>query len=340
MTIRVAINGYGRIGRAVLRALYERQLDQQIQVVAINELATDESIAHLTQYDSTHGRFFQPVSWQPGELNVGTDRIQLLHEPDLHHLPWLDLGVDLVLDCTGRYHSRAHGEAHLNQGARKVLFSHPADADLDATIIYGINHHILKPHDNIVSNGSCTTNCIIPVIQTLDEAFGIDNGTITTIHAAMNDQQVIDAFHQNLRLTRAAGQSMIPVGTKLQKGIERIYPKFVDRFETTAIRVPTINVTAMDMTVNVRKKVSIDEVNHIIRDISGTKLHNILKYSDAPLVSCDFNHDPHSSILDATQTRVVGQSGTMVKTLTWCDNEWGFANRMLDTGLYMMTEQQ
>ncbi len=333
MALKVAINGFGRIGRSVLRALYESGKQQQIQVVAINELAEPEAMAHLLQYDSSHGRFQINVSHDQEHLYLCDDKIRLLHQPEIQHLPWFDLQVDIVLDCTGLYGSREDGLAHLEAGAKKVLFSHPAAADVDYTAIYGVNHNGLMPEHKIVSNGSCTTNCIVPVIKVLDDAFGIESGTITTIHSAMNDQQVNDAYHKDLRLTRAASQSIIPVDTKLARGIERIYPKFSNKFEAIAVRVPTINVTAMDLSVTVRTDVSVDDVNLAIREMARAGLEPILDYTESPLVSTDFNHDPHSAIVDGTQTRV--SNSHLIKTLVWCDNEWGFANRMLDTTLVM-----
>ncbi|KAB7688827.1 erythrose-4-phosphate dehydrogenase [Plesiomonas shigelloides] len=335
MTIRVAINGFGRIGRSVLRALYESGKREQMLVVAINELAAPEGIAHLLQYDSTHGRFSRSVCIDGETLDVDGDTIQLLHIRELEQLPWAELQVDVVLDCTGKFGSRADGEAHLRAGAGKVLFSHPADTDIDATVIYGVNHQLLKASDRIVSNGSCTTNCIVPIIKVLDETFGIDSGTVTTIHSAMHDQPVIDAYHSDLRRTRAAGQSIIPVDTKLARGIGRIFPKFSDRFEAIAVRVPTINVTAMDLSVTLSTDVKVCNVNHALAQAAQGVLRGIVDYTEAPLVSIDFNHDSHSAIVDGTQTRVSGTR--LVKTLVWCDNEWGFANRMLDTTLAMAT---
>ena len=335
MTIRVAINGFGRIGRSVLRALYESGKREQMQVVAINELAAPEGIPHLLQYDSTHGRFSRSVCIDGETLDVDGDTIQLLHIRELEQLPWAELQVDVVLDCTGKFGSRADGEAHLRAGAGKVLFSHPADTDIDATVIYGVNHQLLKASDRIVSNGSCTSNCIVPIIIVLDETFGIDSGTVTTIHSAMHDQPVIDAYHSDLRRTRAAGQSIIPVDTKLARGIGRIFPKFSDRFEAIAVRVPTINVTAMDLSVTLSTDVKVCNVNHALAQAAQGVLRGIVDYTEAPLVSIDFNHDSHSAIVDGTQTRVSGTR--LVKTLVWCDNEWGFANRMLDTTLAMAT---
>ena len=339
MTINIAINGFGRVGRSVIRALYEsgRQshhgAEAQFNVVAINELASIEGIAHLLKYDTTHGRFPFAVTHDDNRLNIAGDDIEISHEDTLDALPWQKLDIDIVLDCTGIYHSRAHAEQYFQLGIEKVLYSHPAAPDVDKTIIYGINQQQLSDADTIVSNGSCTTNCIVPVIKVIDDAFGVESGTITTIHASMNDQQVIDAYHDDLRRTRAAGHSIIPVDTKLAVGIERILPQFKGRFEAIAVRVPTINVTAMDLSVTVNTDVTIKAINQAIIDAQNNGLAGILGYTEEPLVSADFNHDPHSCIVDGNQTRVSHKR--LIKMLVWCDNEWGFANRMLDTAFAM-----
>ena len=331
--LRIAINGFGRVGRNVVRALYETGRNPQIEVVAINELAEPKGIAHLLKYDTSHGRFGFPVDLQAKRLVVAGDDILLLQHENINDLPWKDLDIDLVLECSGVHNDRAAGQAHLDQGAKKVLFSQPCGSDMDATVIYGINDHQLTADDLIVSNGSCTTNCIVPIIQVLDDAFNVLSGTITTIHSSMHDQQVIDAYHTDLRLTRAASQSIIPVDTKLAIGIERILPKFAGKFEAIAVRVPTINVTAMDLSVTLEKHVCIDEVNQALKQARVGRLQGILGYTEEPLVSVDFNHDPHSCIVDGSQTRVSHKQ--LVKTLVWCDNEWGFANRMIDTAMAM-----
>ncbi|OIQ24867.1 erythrose-4-phosphate dehydrogenase [uncultured Vibrio sp.] len=340
--LKVAINGFGRIGRNVLRALYESHKDQQIKIVAVNELAQPDAMAHLLQYDTSHGRFGKKITNDQEHIYIHhsdktIDSIRILHLADIELLPWRDLDVDLVLDCTGVFGCRADGEAHIAAGAKKVLFSHPGDNDLDNTIIYGVNHESLKQSDRIVSNGSCTTNCIVPIIKVLDEHFGIESGTITTIHSSMNDQQVIDAYHSDLRRTRSASQSIIPVDTKLHKGIERIFPKFSNKFEAISVRVPTVNVTAMDLSVTITTNVKVNDVNQSILAASQCTLDGIVDYTEAPLVSIDFNHDPHSAIVDGSQTRV--SNGHLVKMLVWCDNEWGFANRMLDTALAMQASK-
>ncbi|MGL5392287.1 MAG: erythrose-4-phosphate dehydrogenase [Shewanella sp.] len=332
--IRVAINGYGRIGRSILRALYESGKRQQIQIVAINELAKPEAIIHLTQYDTTHGRFGLKVKRHEQQMLIGDDAITLLHEPDPAKLPWRQLDIDIVYEATGAILDRQSCEAHLRAGAKRVLVSHPSSADVDGTIVYGVNHELLRAEHTVVSNASCTTNCIVPVIDVLDKHFGVKSGAITTIHSAMNDQQVIDAYHDDLRRTRAAGQSIIPVDTKLARGIERILPHMKDKFEAISVRVPTINVTAIDLSVTLAKAVDIARVNQVLESAANGRFNGILGYTDEPLVSCDFNHDPRSSIVDGTQTRV--SAGHLVKLLLWCDNEWGFANRMLDTSLAMV----
>ncbi|MEH8015615.1 erythrose-4-phosphate dehydrogenase [Rheinheimera muenzenbergensis] len=334
MAIRLAINGFGRIGRNILRAIYENGWQHELQVVAINELADAKGVAHLLKYDTSHGRFGFSVSSFDGGIRVDGNNIALFAEADPLELPWSELEVDVVLECTGVFHSREHANWHLTAGAKKVLFSHPADSDIDATIIYGINHSSLTAQMTVVSAGSCTTNCIVPVIQVLDQHFGVESGTITTIHASMHDQQVIDAYHPDLRRTRAASQSIIPVDTKLALGIERILPKFAGRFEAIAVRVPTVNVTAMDLSVTLHQDVSIAAVNQVLQHARIGELAGILDYTEEPLVSVDFNHDAHSCIVDGSQTRVSHKR--LVKCLVWCDNEWGFANRMLDTARAML----
>ncbi|WP_372882614.1 erythrose-4-phosphate dehydrogenase [Psychromonas sp.] len=333
MSIRIAINGYGRIGRSVLRALYESNRQEEIKIVVINELADPAAIAHLTQYDSTHGRFPFSVELLENQLQIENDSISLVRCAELADLPWREYDIDIVLDCTGIYGSKFDADAHIAAGAKKVIFSHPAGSDVDATVVYGVNHHQLSGLESYISGASCTTNCMVPVIDTLDKCFGIKCGTITTIHSAMNDQPVIDAYHPDLRRTRAASQSIIPVDTKLAAGIERILPKFANKFEAIAVRVPTINVTAMDLSVTVSKDVTIEDINNCLIAASKTKLQGILGYTEAPLVSIDFNHDPRSCIIDGTQTRV--SDGRLVKLLVWCDNEWGFAHRLLDSSFYI-----
>ncbi|MEP4486346.1 MAG: type I glyceraldehyde-3-phosphate dehydrogenase [Halioglobus sp.] len=331
--IRLAINGYGRIGRSVLRALYESSLRDKLMVVAVNELADAKTVLHLSKYDSTHGRFPAAIEGNEGELRVAGDTIVLLRQPDIPTLPWADLGVDMVLECTGAFSDRATAQLHMDAGAGCMLFSQPAQQNVDTTVVYGVNHHTLEPSHTVVSNASCTTNGIVPVIDALHRAFGIETGTMTTIHSAMNDQPVLDAYHHtDLRKTRAASQSIIPVDTELAIGIERVLPELAGRFTAQALRVPTLNVSAIDLTVQVAKETSVEAVNAALESAARDSYLGVLGYTQEPLASCDFNHDARSSIVDASQTRVSG--ARLVKVLTWFDNEWGYANRMLDVASY------
>ena len=331
--MRLAINGYGRIGRSILRALCEGSLGAELQVVAVNELADARTVLHLTRYDSTHGRFNGTLEGDESRLWVNGEPISLLRRPRIEDLPWGELGIDMVLECTGAFSDRATAELHLRQGAGKVLFSQPAAADVDATVVYGVNHRILQAGHRIVSTAACTTNGIVPVIQALHTAVGIDSGTITTIHSAMNDQPVLDAYHHtDLRKTRAASQSIIPVDTGLARGVERVLPAMAGRFTAQALRVPTLNVSALDLTVYTRTDTDVAAVNRALHDAAQTGFDGVLGYTEELLASCDFNHDPRSSIVDASQTRVSGKR--LVKVLTWFDNEWGYANRMLDVARY------
>ena len=328
--LRVAINGYGRIGRSVLRALYESNARQWVQVVAINEPAETKTMAHLTRYDSTHGRFPGTVEWQQDKLVVNDDVIQICHQENLSQLPWTNFGIDVVLECSGTFSNRSTAETHLEAGAKRVLFSQPAEADVDATIIYGINHQVLSGDETIISSASCSTNCVVPVISVLNDSFGVDGGVITTIHSAMNDQPVIDAYHHtDLRKTRGAMQSIIPVDTELALGIDRLLPELTGRFQAQAMRVPTANVSAIDLSIMLNNQVDVDAINRALSNASEGYLTDVLGYTEEPLASCDFNHDPRSGIVDASQTRV--SQNKLVKVLIWFDNEWGYANRMLDT---------
>ncbi|MCE8021736.1 erythrose-4-phosphate dehydrogenase [Halomonas sp. MCCC 1A11036] len=333
MAQRIAINGYGRIGQCVLRALLERPSNRAgepaLEVVAINELSDLDTIAYLTRYDTTHGRFPGHVATAEGRLIVDGQPIEILTETEPGHLPWSELGIDLVLECSGSFKDRATAERHLDAGAGRLLFSQPAESDVDATIVCGINDGDLRSGHRIVSAASCTTNCLVPVLTVLDEALGIEHGVTTTIHSAMNDQPVIDAYHQtDLRLTRSAMHSIVPVDTSLARGINRLMPHLAGRFECLHVRVPTINVSAMDMAICVRRDTSITEVNALLREACEGPLAGLLGYTEEPMASVDFNHDPRSGIVDATQTRVAGDR--LIKLLCWFDNEWGFANRMLD----------
>jgi glyceraldehyde 3-phosphate dehydrogenase/D-erythrose 4-phosphate dehydrogenase len=325
--LRLAINGYGRIGRSVLRALYESAHRQQMRVIAINEPADLNTIAHLSKYDTTHGRFPGSVAIEQDRLCINGDAIAISHHTDLAELPWRELNIDVVLECSGRYDTQRQLEKHLQAGAKRVLLSQPGTAEIPA-IVYGINQHILSGAEKIISAASCSTNCIVPVIKVLDDAFGLEHGIITTIHSAMNDQPVLDAYHHtDLRKTRAAGQSIIPVDTGLAAGVGRILPALAERFAAHALRVPTINVSAMQLTMQHRRTATGASVNAALAAAAGGEFSGILGYTDEPLASCDFNHDPRSGVVDASQTRSAGE---LINVLTWFDNEWGYANRMLD----------
>ena len=336
MAYRIAINGFGRIGRSILRALYESTNYAGLRIVAINDVADIETLAHLTRYDSTHGRFLGTVAVEQdsGDLLVNEDRIAISQTSDPGALPWADLDVDLVMECSGAFSDRANAEQHLKSGADRVLFSQPAESDVDATVVYGINHETLSASARIVSNASCTTNCIVPVLKVLDDSFGLQSGVITTIHSAMNDQPVIDGYHNSdLRRTRSAMQSIIPVNTELARGIERILPNLSGLLEAQAIRVPTVNVSAMDLTVTLAQTVTAEQVNKALREYSEQLPANVLGVSDELLASCDYNHDPRSAVVDSNQTRVAPNN--LVKLLVWFDNEWAYANRMLDVAQFM-----
>ncbi|HKK91692.1 MAG TPA: type I glyceraldehyde-3-phosphate dehydrogenase [Desulfobacteraceae bacterium] len=331
MGYRIAINGYGRIGRSLLRAFYESEDRGGLEIAAVNDLADIDSLAYLTKYDSTHGRFPGRVTHRGDTMFINDNPVRVISERKLSELPWKALNIDAVMECTGSFTDRKTAEGHLKAGAKKVVFSQPADhLDIDATIVYGINHKHLKRDCAVISNASCTTNGIIPVLKILDDELGIDHGFMTTIHSMMNDQQVIDSFHpKDLRMSRSAGQSIVPVSTGLAQGVGKILPNLSGRFESASIRVPTINVSAIDLTVRVSKDTDREFVNAIIREAAEGYLKGILGYTQDHQVSCDFNHDPRSSIVDGLETFVSGNR--MVRVLSWFDNEWGYANRMLDT---------
>ncbi len=330
MPIKVAINGYGRIGRNVLRALYEYNRTDDIQIVAINDLGDAETNAHLTRRDSAHGVFNAEVKVEGEYMVVNGDKIRVLAERDPSKLPWGELGVDVVMECTGLFASKDKSAAHLQAGARKVLISAPAGKDLP-TIVYGVNHGILKEGDDIISNASCTTNCLSPLVKPIHEKIGLESGLMTTIHAYTNDQVLTDVFHKDLRRARSATMSQIPTKTGAAAAVGLVLPELDGKLDGFAMRVPTINVSVVDLSFIASRDTSVDEVNKVVKEASEGELAGILGYNTEPLVSIDFNHDPRSSIFDSTLTKVSG--GRLVKVLAWYDNEWGFSCRMLDTAL-------
>ena len=334
MTIKVAINGFGRIGRNVFRALYESGKQDQFEVVAVNDLGDASTNAHLLQYDTAHGRFSQSVTVEEDNFMVGETRVRVLAERDPSQLPWSELGVDVVLECTGFFASKEKASAHLTAGARKVIISAPGGKDVDATVVYGVNHGVLKASDTVISNASCTTNCLAPLVKPLHDHIGVLGGLMTTIHAYTNDQVLTDVYHDDLRRARSATQSMILTKTGAAAAVGLVLPELDGKLDGFAIRVPTINVSLVDLTFDAARETSVDEIHQIMRDASNSSLAGILEYNDKPLVSIDFNHCPASSIYDASMTRVV--NGTTVKVCSWYDNEWGFSNRMLDTCIALM----
>jgi glyceraldehyde 3-phosphate dehydrogenase len=331
MAITVGINGYGRIGRNVLRALYEGKLKDEIKIVAINDLGDANTNAHLTRFDTVHGRFPGDVHVDGDSMVVNGDRIRVVAQRDPSKLPWGELGVDFVLECTGLFTSKAKASAHLTAGAKKVVISAPGGEDVDATIVYGVNHKVLKASHTVISNASCTTNCLAPLAKVLHDEVGILAGVMTTVHSYTNDQVLTDVYHTDLRRARSATMSMIPAKTGAAAAVGLVLPELKGRFDGFAIRVPTINVSMVDLSFNAGRKTSVDEINAAVKKAANGDLKGILAYNDAPLVSVDFNHDPASSTYDATLTKVI--QGTLVKVCAWYDNEWGFSNRMLDTTL-------
>ena len=334
MAIRVAINGYGRIGRNVLRALYENKRTHEIQIVAINDLGDAQTNAHLTRFDTVHGRFPGDVSVDGDAMVVNGDRIRVIAVRNPAELPWKELNVDAVMECTGLFTSKAKAGAHLAAGARKVVISAPAEADVDATIVYGVNDGVLKSSHTVISNASCTTNCLAPMVKPLHERIGVVHGLMTTIHAYTNDQVLTDVFHKDLRRARSATMSMIPTKTGAAAAVGLVLPELNGKLDGFAMRVPTINVSVVDLCFVAARPTTRDEVNRVMKDASEGAMRGVLNYSDQPLVSVDFNHDPASSTFDATLTKVT--DGTLVKVLAWYDNEWGFSNRMLDTTIALM----
>lgn len=335
MTLRLAINGYGRIGRCLLRALHESPLKENIDIVAINEPADLDSIAYLTRFDSTHGRFPAPVEAREGALWVAGRKIPVFHGTAPGDAPWRDLGVDILLDCSGQYARRHELQQFIDAGCGRVMLSHPGHSadDLDRTVVYGINQETLEGAERLVSAASCTTNAIVPVLTVLEEAFGVENVLMTTLHSVMNDQPLIDGYHDSdLRRTRSAMQSMIPVSTGLARGVERLMPRLAGRVQAKAVRVPVLNVSAIDLVVTLGHEVSAQEINLRLAAAATDRLPGLLDYSDEPHASIDFNHNPHSAIIDGSQTRVSGKR--LAGLLVWFDNEWGFANRMLELASY------
>ena len=332
MSFRIAINGYGRIGRNVLRALYETGMNRELELVAVNNRTEINACVHLTRYDTTHGKFNGEVRTDGKHLIINGDKITYLSESAPADLPWKALGVDLVLECTGKFNSREKAQAHIDGGARKVLLSAPGE-NVDATIVYGVNHECIEPGHTIISNASCTTNCLVPVVKILQDTVGVECGLITTIHAYTNDQVLIDANHKDLRRARSATTSMIPTKTGAAKAAGLVMPEMAGKLHGYAIRVPTLNVSIVDLTFDAGRKTSVDELNNAVRSAAQGKLKGIVDYCDEPLVSCDFNHNSASAIYDATLTQVM--QDTLVKVSAWYDNEWGYSNRMLDTALYI-----
>ena len=332
MTLKVGINGYGRIGRNVLRALYEGGKRSQLQVVALNDLGDANINAHLTRYDTVHGRFAGEVKVDGDAMVVNGDRIKVLSERDPAKLPWASLGVDTVLECTGLFTSKAKASKHLQGGAKKVLISAPGGDDVDATIVYGVNHGVLKASHTVISNASCTTNCLVPLAKVLNDGVGIVAGVMTTVHSYTNDQVLTDVYHTDLRRARSATHSMIPTKTGAAAAVGLVMPELKGKLDGFSIRVPTINVSLVDLSFIAKRATSIDEINGLMKaGAASGPLQGILAYTDAPLVSVDYNHDAHSTVYDATMTKVL--EGTLVKVCAWYDNEWGFSNRMLDTTL-------
>jgi len=327
MTIRVAINGFGRIGRNIMRALYESGKRDQIQIVAVNDLGNAASNAHLLKYDSVHGPFGGSVDIDEDALLVNGDLIRICAERDPTQLPWSELNIDVVYECTGLFTQREKAAAHLEAGARKVIISAPA-GEVDATVVYGINHQTLTSDHQIISNASCTTNCLAPIAQPLHQAIGIENGLMTTIHAYTNDQHLTDVAHSDLYRARSATQSMIPTKTGAAAAVGLVLPELAGKLDGMAVRVPTVNVSLVDLSFVASRDTSVEEVNQVVQDAAAGPLQGILEVNALPLVSVDFNHNPASSIFDSAQTRV---NGRLVKVMAWYDNEWGFSNRMLDT---------
>lgn len=329
MPIKVAINGYGRIGRNIVRALYESGRTNEIQIVALNDLGDSNTNAHLTQYDSVHGKFPFEVTVDGDYIVINGDRIRVFSERDPSKLPWADLGIDVVHECTGFFTSKAKASAHIIAGAKKVIISAPGGNDVDGTIVFGVNHNTLKASDTVISNASCTTNCLAPIVKPLNDAIGIESGLMTTIHSYTNDQVLTDVYHSDLRRARSATQSMIPTKTGAAAAVGLVLPELAGKLDGFAMRVPTINVSVVDLTFQAARDTSKAEIDEILTAASKGALKGILDINERPLVSIDFNHNPASSIYESPLTKIIG--GRLVKVLSWYDNEWGFSNRMLDT---------
>jgi glyceraldehyde 3-phosphate dehydrogenase len=337
MAIKVGINGYGRIGRNILRALYEYERTGEISIVAINDLGDANTNAHLTRYDTAHGKFHGQIEVDGDSLVVNGDRIRVLAERNPANLPWKALGVEVVLECTGLFTSKDKAAAHLQAGAKKVIISAPGGKDVDATIVFGVNHDTLKASHEVISNASCTTNCLAPLVQPLHQAIGVVNGLMTTIHAYTNDQVLTDVYHSDLRRARAAAMSMIPTKTGAAAAVGLVLPELAGKLDGFAIRVPTINVSMVDLTFQAARDTTKEEIDRVLEEASRGRLKNILGFNREPLVSIDFNHDPRSSVYESSLTRVV--DSRLVKVCSWYDNEWGFSNRMLDTTIALFNAQ-
>jgi glyceraldehyde 3-phosphate dehydrogenase len=331
MAVKVGINGYGRIGRNILRALYESNRQRELQIVAINDLADPQTNAHLTQYDTTHGRFAGKVSVDGDAMVVNGDRIKVVAQRDPTKIPWGEMGAEFVLECTGFFTTKAEAGRHLGGGAKKVVISAPGGKDVDATVVYGVNHNVLKSSHTVISNASCTTNCLAPLAKVLHDGIGIERGLMTTVHAYTNDQRLTDVFHEDLRRARSATMSMIPTKTGAAAAVGLVLPELNGKLDGFSIRVPTINVSLVDLTFTPKRATTIAEINTLLKAAADGPMKGILAYTDAPLVSVDYNHDAHSSTYDATLTRLI--EGQLVKVCAWYDNEWGFSNRMIDTTL-------
>jgi glyceraldehyde 3-phosphate dehydrogenase len=334
MTIRVAINGYGRIGRNILRAHYEGGKKHDIQIVAINDLGDAKTNAHLTRYDTVHGKFPGTVVVDGDAMVVNGDRIQVCAKRNPAELPWKDLNVDVVLECTGLFNSKAKASGHLSAGAKKVILSAPGGKDVDATVVYGVNHKVLKAAHTVISNASCTTNCLAPMVKAIHDRIGLVCGLMTTIHAYTNDQVLTDVYHEDLRRARSATMSMIPTKTGAAAAVGLVLPELNGKLDGYAMRVPTINVSVVDLSFIAKRATTVEEVNNAVKQAAEGDMKGVLEYNTEPLVSIDFNHNPASSIFDSTLTKVA--DGTLVKASAWYDNEWGFSNRMLDTTVALM----